>query len=73
MPPCPRLSSRGHKKIFLGEIFFFGGGGGGEREREREREIGAVGGFQLEKKNTKNNKHSSIFVLMLYIKFQVVL
>ena len=73
MPPCPRLSSRGHKKIFLGEIFFLGGGGGGgERERERERDRGSRG-IPTGKKNTKNNKHSSIFVLMLYIKFQVVL
>ena len=39
-----------------------GGGGGGD---------GGGGGSNQRKENTKNNRYSIIFVLMLYIKFQV--
>ena len=42
-------------------FFFLGGGGGG----------GGVGIPTEKKENTKNNRYSLIFVLMLYIKFQV--
>ena len=58
--------SEENKTLFFFFFFFFlGGGGGGRGWREGEE-----GGFQP--KNTKNNnRYSLIFVLMLYIKFQV--
>ena len=49
--------------------FFLGGGGRGGEGGEREK--GGGGGFHPKKKTQKNNRYSPIFVLMLYIKFQV--
>ena len=47
----------------LKNFFFFGGGGGGGEGRGEEEEEGSI--------RKKNNRYSLIFVLMLYIKFQV--
>ena len=52
------------KKIFCLFFFFCGGGGGARGE-------GGRGGFQPEK-NTINNRYPLFFVLMLYIKFQII-
>ena len=47
------------------DFFLWGGGGVGERKE------GGGGGVPTEKKKTQKNRYSLIFVLMLYIKFQV--